>query len=280
MRIARSSLTGFSRLGTLILPGGPVRQVIGHFWLEHLPWILEGPNGRMKGAANLRPVRSFSFLLWAAVTAVSSSQTHEEARFFESTIRPIFATQCVLCHGAKVQMADLHLTTREGFIKGTSRGPVIVRGDPAASRLIRAVGYQESIKMPPTGRLSDDAISALIEWVRMGAVWPNGDGSADQPLTSGKDGEPGPRQTGHWAFRPVADPSPPSVENQDWIQNTIDSFVLAKLEQEGLEPAPAADRLTLLRRAKFDLHGLPPSKWEVDEFDSDAEAGAVGRLID
>ena len=177
-------------------------------------------------------------------------------------------------------MADLQLTTREGFIKGSSRGPVVVRGDPVASRLIRAVGYQESIKMPPTGRLSDDEISALIEWVRMGASWPNEGFNADLPLTSEKDGERGSHQAGHWAFRSVIDPTPPSVEDQDWVQNPIDSFILAKLEQEGLEPVPAADRLTLLRRAKFDLHGLPPSKWEIDEFGSDTETGAFGRLID
>ncbi len=234
----------------------------------------------MKGVAKLRRVRFFCFSLWAAMTAVSSSQTHEEARFFESKIRPIFATECALCHGEKVQMADLQLTTREGFIEGTSRGPVVIRGDPAASRLIRAVGYQQSIKMPPAGRLSDEEISALTEWVRMGATWPNEGFSVDQPLTSQKDGEPGSHQTGHWAFRPVTDPGPPSVGNPDWVQNPIDSFILAKLEEEGLGPAPAADRLTLLRRAKFDLHGLPPSKWEIDEFDSDTETGAFGRLID
>ena len=177
-------------------------------------------------------------------------------------------------------MADLQLTTREGFIKGTGRGPVVVRGDPEASRLIRAVGYQESIKMPPTGRLSDDEISALIEWVRMGASWPNDGFNDDQPRTSQKDGERGSHQAGHWAFLPVTDRTPPSVVNQDWVQNPIDSFILARLEKEGLEPVPAADKLTLLRRAKFDLHGLPPSKWEIEEFGSDTETGAFRRLID
>lgn len=177
-------------------------------------------------------------------------------------------------------MADLQLTTREGFIKGASSGPVVIRGEPAASRLIRAVGYQESIKMPPTGRLSDEEILALTEWVRMGATWPNKNLNIDQPLSSENDGERGSHQTGHWAFRPVTDPRPPSVKNRDWVQNPIDSFILAKLEKEGLEPAPATDRLALLRRAKFDLHGLPPSKWEIEEFDSDTETGAFGRVID
>ena len=134
--------------------------------------------------------------------------------------------------------------------------------------------------MPPAGRLSDEEISALTEWVRTGATWPSESFSVDQALTSQKDGELGSPQTGHWAFRPVTAPSPPSVENAGWAQNPIDSFILAKLENEGLEPAPAANRLTLLRRAKFDLHGLPPRKWEIDEFDSDTETGAFGRLID
>ena len=134
--------------------------------------------------------------------------------------------------------------------------------------------------MPPAERLSDEEISALIEWVRMGATWPNEGFSADPHLSSQNDGEPGSLQTGHWAFRPVTALSPPSVENPGWAQNPIDSFVLAKLEKEGLEPAPAADRLTLLRRAKFDLHGLPPSELEIDVFDSDTETGAFGRLID
>ena len=242
--------------------------------------MLERLNERMRGVTACPQLRCLCVLLWVAMTAGAYSQTHEQAEFFESKIRPIFATKCALCHGEKMQMAELKLTTEEGFLKGTSSGPVVVPGDPAASRLIRAVGYQQSIKMPPTEKLSDEEVAALTEWVRMGATWPNADLEYDRPANSVRNGGANRHQTEHWAFRPVSDPEPPNVENPDWIHSPIDNFILAKLEQKGLEPAPAVDRLTLLRRTKFDLHGLPPSKWEIDEFGLETGPGALARLTD
>ena len=178
-------------------------------------------------------------------------------------------------------MAELQLTTAEGFFKGANSGPVVVAGDPAASRLIRTISYQEKIKMPPTGKLSDEQIEALTEWVRMGAPWPNAElGKARSASDPAKKDEPDRNQTEHWAFQPVKDHEPPKVGNQDWVQDPIDNFILAKLEEKGLKPAPAANRLTLLRRAKFDLHGLPPTEPEIEEFLSDTAPGAFARLID
>ena len=115
----------------------------------------------------------------------------------------------------------------------------------------------------------------------MGAPWPNAElGKAQAASDPAKKDEPDRNQTEHWAFQPVRDHEPPKVGNQDWVQNPIDNFILAKLEEKGLKPAPAADRLTLLRRAKFDLHGLPPTEPEIEEFLSDTAKGAFVRLID
>ena len=212
--------------------------------------------------------------------AGAHAQTQEEAEFFESKIRPIFAEKCSVCHGEEMQMAELQLNTAKGFFKGANSGPVVVPGDPAASRLIQAVSYQERIKMPPTGKLPGEQIEVLTEWVRMGAPWPNAELEKAQVSDPAKKVEPDRNQTEHWAFQPVRDQEPPQVGNEDWLQNPIDNFILAKLEEKGLKPAPAANRLTLLRRVKFDLHGLPPTEPEIEEFLSDTAKGAFARLID
>jgi hypothetical protein len=212
--------------------------------------------------------------------AGAHAQTQEEAEFFESKIRPIFAEKCSVCHGEEMQMAELQLNTAKGFFKGANSGPVVVPGDPAASRLIQAVSYQERIKMPPTGKLPGEQIEVLTEWVRMGAPWPNAELEKAQVSDPAKKVEPDRNQTEHWAFQPVRDHEPPKVGNKGWVQNPIDNFILAKLEEKGLKPAPAANRLTLLRRVKFDLHGLPPTEPEIEEFLSDTARGAFARLID
>ena len=120
--------------------------------------------------------------------------------------------------------------------------------------------------MPPTGRLADAEISAVGKWIEDGAVWPK----AVVRVEEGK----------HWAFEPVADPPPPAVSRSGWARTPIDCFVLARIEQQGLEPAPMADKLPLLRRAKLDLHGLPPTLAEIDGFLADEREGAFERLVD
>jgi hypothetical protein len=214
-----------------------------------------------------------------ALAVVATAATPDEIEFFEKHVRPIFVERCSSCHGEQVQMAGLELTTAEGFYKGGESGPVFVNRDPASSRLLAAVRYEGEAKMPPTGKLPDEQIEALTRWIAIGAPWP---GTQVQPGTA--EGASGlhwtEEQESHWAFQPVRTEAPPGVGNREWVQTPIDQFILARLEREGLAPASRADGLTLLRRAKYDLHGLPPSKAEIDEFLSDTGPGRFARLID
>ena len=198
--------------------------------------------------------------------------------FFETKIRPILVDHCSTCHGEKLQMASLNLTTVEGLFKGAVSGPVVVKGDPENSRIIQVVSYLDKIKMPPTGKLKEEEIEALKAWVKMGTPWPDAKATATASPTSN---EKYTRQPGrHWAFQPIQDYAVPKVKDQSWIRTPIDSFILAKLEEQGLQPPLPADKLTLLRRAKWDLHGLPPTRNEIEEFLSDDSPAAFSRLLD
>ncbi len=189
--------------------------------------------------------------------------------FFETKVRPLLAEKCSACHGEKLQAATVDFRKPETVI-----GKVAISGDES-SALIRAVRYEGRIKMPPTSRLTDDEVSILVEWVRMGVPWPSFDASAAAPAAT----EEAAVSSDHWAFQPVADPSPPRVEHEDWLRNDVDRFILLKLEAAALEPAAEAPKLTLLRRAKFDLLGLPPTLEEIENFQSDTAPGAYARLV-
>ena len=129
--------------------------------------------------------------------------------------------------------------------------------------------------MPPKGKLEDEAIADLVTWVGMGAPWPSGPSNAPTSAASASEAH-----AEHWAFQPVTDPTPPEVKDRDWPRDPIDRFVLAKLEAKGLTPSPAADKRTLIRRATFDLIGLPPTPDEVAAFEADASPDAFERVVD
>lgn len=193
----------------------------------------------------------------AADPAVSA----EQAEFFEKRIRPVLVEHCHSCHGEKKQEGGLRLDSREGFLKGSDGGAVVIVGKPGESDLIEAVRQTGDIKMPPKGRLTAGQIADLAQWVEMGIPWPNAAGKAGSPADSAKT---------HWAFQPVRKPAIPATNDATWPQTDIDRFIRAKLESQGLKPAPAADRRTLLRRATIDLLALPPTPAEVVAFESDA----------
>ncbi len=187
--------------------------------------------------------------------------TSEEATFFETKIRPVLAKECTGCHGAGAQMAGIRLDAREGAAKA------LVKGDPDRSPLIQAVRYAGGVKMPPTHRLPAAQIADLEAWVRMGAPWPKG--------------APAPRRQDLplWSLKPLTKPAVPKTKAK-WGANPIDAFVLAKLEGRGLAPAAPADRRSLLRRATYDLTGLPPTPEEADAFLADKAPGAYERVVD
>ena len=214
-----------------------------------------------------------------AVVGTSSAATEDEVEFFEKKVRPIFVERCAVCHGDQLQTAGLKLTTADGFYKGGESGPVFLKEDPDSSRILATVRYEGQIKMPPTGKLPSEEIEALTTWIRHGAPWPDSEtGTAAGVRDSGPSWSA--KQTGHWGFQPILSHEPPTVGNKDWTQTPIDHFILAKLEKQGLAPAARANKLTLLRRAKYDLHGLAPTESEIREFLADRSPGAFRRLVD
>jgi Protein of unknown function (DUF1553)/Protein of unknown function (DUF1549)/Planctomycete cytochrome C len=210
----------------------------------------------------------------------SSRVTPEHAEFFEARIRPILAEHCVSCHGPKKQQAGLRLDSQEGLQKGAESGPVVAPGQPEESPLIDAIKHDSAIKMPPKSKLPDQAIVDLTTWVQMGAPWPNdtaahtGDGAGGTRTTSSRAAR------SHWAFQAIKDVPPPAVKDTGWSQAPIDRFILARLEANGLSPSPQASKLTLLRRATFDLTGLPPTPEDLQSFEADSSPSAYERLID
>lgn len=192
--------------------------------------------------------------------------------FFEKTIRPILSERCYECHSTEkgLSKGGLLMDSRAALLAGGDLGPAVVPGDVAKSLLITAVHQQDrEFSMPPTKagpKLTAAQIASLEQWVRMGAPAPVGTGNAK--LTGLSD-----KARGHWAFQPVRETAVPTkLSNPAWPQNEIDAFVLAKLDQKGLQPSPAADAESLLRRLSYDLIGLPPSSVEVDAFARDHDA--------
>ncbi|MFN0103088.1 MAG: DUF1549 domain-containing protein [Bryobacteraceae bacterium] len=191
--------------------------------------------------------------------------------FFEKNVRPLLAAQCLGCHSAASQpiMGGLRLDSREQALKGGGRGPSIVPGKPAESLLLQAVRHTAvALKMPPGPKMREADLAVLTQWVQMGAPW--GSAAAVSQATGAK----------YWAFVPPMEPPVPAVKNMAWVRSPIDAFILAALEAKGLTPAKAADRRTLIRRATYDLTGLPPTPTEVKAFLDDASPDAFAKLVD
>jgi hypothetical protein len=197
-----------------------------------------------------------------SLSVLSFSQQHDE--FFEKKIRPVLVAKCQGCHNAKVKMGGIDMSSAAAF---ASSG--------AAARLEHVLSYDERIKMPPTGKLPADEIANIAAWVKLGAPWPGAPAAA-----VAKERAWSPEQTSFWAFQPVRKVQPPAVKNESWVRSPIDRFILAQLEAKNLKPAPEAARLTLLRRATFDLTGLPPTEDEIAAFLADTSPKAFDRVVD
>ena len=204
--------------------------------------------------------------------------------FFEAKIRPLLLGRCLNCHsdqGSRVR-AGLRLDHRTQLLIGGDTGPAIIPGDPDGSLLIQAIRYDDpGLEMPPRGRLTDDEIALLEEWVLRGAPMPaapikdvdpgNEYRWTEDEIEAGRD---------HWAYRPVESPSPPEVSNPHWPLNDLDRFVLADLDRRGIEPVEPAAANTWLRRVTFDLIGLPPTPQEIVAFENDESPLARARVAD
>jgi hypothetical protein len=204
-----------------------------------------------------------------------------QVEFFEQKIRPALIEHCYKCHSAEKVKGGLQVDGRDQMRKGGDTGPAVVPGDPDKSLLLKAVRYTDpDLKMPPKGKLPDTVIADLEKWIKQGAADPRDTSTTTVAVavparkidvSAGKQ---------FWSFQPPQRHTPPEVRTTAWPRQTIDRFLLARLEQAGLTPSPSADRRIWIRRVTFDLTGLPPTPEEVEAFVADAAPGAEARVVE
>jgi cytochrome c553 len=202
--------------------------------------------------------------------------SQDDLDFFEKKVRPVLVARCYECHATQAEKpkAGFFVDSRAAILQGGDSGPGAVAGEPANSRLIKAISYDdELLQMPPDGKLPPAEIEVLSEWVRRGLPFPESTAAVKQKTKI--DIEAG---RAHWAFRPLRTHDASATD--PWIERKIDSFLLARMREAQLQPAARSSRETLLRRAKFDLLGLPPEPAEIGAFASDESPDAYVRLID
>ncbi|MDZ4288910.1 MAG: DUF1549 domain-containing protein, partial [Prosthecobacter sp.] len=261
-------------------------------WKRLGPWPARPVDGRITisahaashGAANLSGIE-----LWQGdgpLPIVQGPQfvdtpTAEQIAFFESKIRPVLVENCYECHSANAKKikGGLVLDSRAGVHKGGDTGPAVTPGDPDASLLIEAVRHgSEDSAMPPKKKLPANVIADLEAWVRMGAPDPRSlDTVAAVQVKTAIDWN---KARDWWSLRPLVAPPRPMVKDNAWPANDVDRFVLARMEQAGLKPAGEADKRALIRRATYDLTGLPPTPEEVAAFLADASPEGFGHVVD
>ncbi len=217
---------------------------------------------------------------------VGHAQTSSQIELFENNARPLFASHCQGCHNARLKSGGLDLSSPETIKEAASMGIFGKPAEPEKSVLLRALSYENQIKMPPQGKLPAETIAAIRQWLAAGAPTPAATPSAGNSL-SGTGVRPvalrgviTDADKNFWAFKPLSTVTPPTVKRKAWAVNPIDQFILANLEKNDLKPAPQAGKTTLLRRATFDLTGLPPTEKELEEFLADKSPQAFEKVVD
>ena len=215
----------------------------------------------------------------STLRAVDLPAAPDGVEFFEQKIRPVLVDTCYQCHGPDAADAGklkggLRLDSREALLKGGESGkPAVVPGNAEGSLLIRALRHTDpDLAMPPKKKLGDRQIADFVTWVNLGAP--------DPRVAASEAGKPKADAKSHWAFQAVKDQPVPEVKNPAWTKTPIDAYVLARLEAKGIAPAGEADNRTLIRRATYDLTGLPPTPEEVDAFVADSSSDAYDKLVD
>ncbi len=222
-------------------------------------------------------LRSFASAAFLFLLTINASADEASRAVFKDSIAPLLTTHCISCHGPEKQESGLRLDTLNGISQGGKAGPTVVPGKPDESLLITAIRRtDESLQMPPEEKLPDIAVKALIDWVEAGAIHPDGD-IVIQSEAPPFDVEQA-RQ--FWAFQPVGRPEIPTISHAEHAASPIDAFVLARLEERGLTPNPQATKATLIRRATFDLTGLPPATGEIAAFLADDSPEAFAKVVD
>lgn len=218
----------------------------------------------------MRWLTCVAVLVLAELILPGSVRADEQDDYFEAKIRPVLAGTCFRCHGDSKTGGNLRIDSRDALMQGGDSGPAIVPGNPEESLLLKAIQRKSDdvSAMPPEKdkALRADQIADFAQWIKAGAKWPEN--------TSKFVGEK------HWAFEPVKDAPLPTVADKTWPRTSIDYFIRARQEEAGAHPTPVADKLTLIRRATYDLTGLPPTAAEVDAFLKDASPQAFETVVD
>jgi len=219
--------------------------------------------------------------------ALSNDPNSDKFDFFETKIRPLLSNNCFACHSQEAKTkgkhkAGLYLDSYKGLINGGDSGSIISPGKPDQSRIVEAVLYKnEDMAMPPKGKLSDEKIALIRQWVEMGAPWP---GSDDEKIADSlNNNEPYDWQkfrNEHWAFKKIQSPNPPQIKDDSWSKNPIDKFIFSRLKENGLVPNEFAPQRTLIRRAYLNLIGIPPTPSQVNDFLNDKSPEAFTKVID
>ncbi|MFN0019913.1 MAG: PSD1 and planctomycete cytochrome C domain-containing protein [Pirellulaceae bacterium] len=225
----------------------------------------------------LLPLALLAWLLPYA-KAEEKPPTPEQEQFFEKKIRPVLVGNCFECHSDKKQESNFRLDSRAALLEGGVSGQRgAVAGQPDKSQLVKAIHHLGDIKMPPEKRLTDTEIADISKWVEMGLPWPK---SAEIAKPLSAEERAAHARKSLWSLQSVHRPAIPDVSKAEWVNTPVDAFILARLDAAKLSPSPEVDRRTLLRRASFDLLGLPPTPEEVAGFVSDTSPDAYEKLID
>ena len=251
------------------------------------PIFFKKMNSCFLWVTSLAPLALTASLLAAGPTVAQSSTapagatptfSREQEAFFEQKVRPLLADKCFSCHSveAKKQKGGLLLDSRDAILKGGDSGPAATSAQVQESLLLRAVHYLEpDLQMPPKEKLGAREVAVLEQWIQGGLPFPAASSVAAArrkiDLTAGRQ---------FWAFRPLSKTEPPVLKHDAKVPRRLDAYVLAKLQERGIAPAPEAPRAVLLRRAKFDLIGLPPSPEELASFEADISPDAFEKHID
>ena len=252
---------------------------VGH-WDRLGPWYIDVQDGGGIRLTSKGGAANFSGLeIWRGEhDGAAAELTPENLAFFEKRIRPLLVKHCYECHASDSEEVhgELLVDSRAALRKGGSHGTAIVPGDLEQSLLIKAVRYKDDhLQMPPAGKLSAEEIADLEKWVSLGAPDPRTKATRFVKRKINLD-----EARKFWSFRPIQDPPVPAVKRADWTKSDIDRFILAELEKRDLQPASPADKRTLIRRATYDLTGLPPRPEDVNAFLADDAAVAFEKVID
>jgi hypothetical protein len=221
-----------------------------------------------------RSIATVVLVAWLSIPP--AARADEGLEFFEAKIRPVLVKECYECHAAdsKQVHGGLLLDHQAGLLKGGDSGPAVTPGNVAASSLIAALRH-ETFEMPPKGKLPEDVIQDFVRWIELGAPDPRGEATETKSQAMSLE-----EAANHWAYRPLVRPPLPPLADPSWPLNEIDHFVLAKLEANGLRPVRPATKREWIRRATFDLIGLPPTPREVEAFLADESSSAFETVIE